>query len=715
MRLGSILVPSAIVVAIGVLVAAQAGWLDAPGPVPSFQVHGDPSSTGTRPAARSNVAVAAGPSSTPSRPAATAEPVSLGRSVSKISDGRSPAANTLGSGGASLDSDGAGASGAGPAGTGTAGASADALQQALDEAAKAKADVLDVTQASIAAQRASEADFERQKAELNEQIAQMRARIDAAPTQPAGSGATAQAEAKAATAMAELADARHRETTLRAELAAARSAGAESPAPQATGEPTASAHALAEAQGRVKDLEGKLAALQAGAATSRDAADKDAAGKLAAAGQARAEAQDRAKALEEQAQALENKTRSLEGKVAALQADAVAGRSAAAKTLADERAKAEARARIVADKVAVLEAEASARAAALGKGEAAERALAGAGARAVALRQRVVTLQAELAAGRSAAAPVVAKAAASEKLAAELDAARRREDGLRTQVASLQAGAEDAARAKAAAMVAVRAPDETAPSVGRSVATLQDDLAGARRGEDTLRRENGVLQRELAEQRASNRLIGEKLAALQVGMGQTVPQPAVDPAGRDLRNQRDHRRLVRQLSALQREQMHQEVQALKVEAADLGQARGARRRSANEAPDQGAHFATVDIRPDGRRSPSQRRREGSASHDRDAAIAPSAPAGANGSRTARAAAQDADDSGAVIAQATGLIRAGNIDRARALLRQHGGSATTRALADTYNPLTNTKYGAFGVDSDADKATYLYQQAARTAR
>ena len=44
-----------------------------------------------------------------------------------------------------------------------------------------------------------------------------------------------------------------------------------------------------------------------------------------------------------------------------------------------------------------------------------------------------------------------------------------------------------------------------------------------------------------------------------------------------------------------------------------------------------------------------------------------------------------------------------------------GAAATRALADTYNPLTNSQYGAIGVDSDAEKASLLYQQAARAAR
>ena len=46
MRLGPILIPSTIVVAIGVIIAAQSDWFDGSASEPTFLVHGDGASHG---------------------------------------------------------------------------------------------------------------------------------------------------------------------------------------------------------------------------------------------------------------------------------------------------------------------------------------------------------------------------------------------------------------------------------------------------------------------------------------------------------------------------------------------------------------------------------------------------------------------------------------------------------------------------------------------
>ncbi len=783
MRLGPILVPSAIVVAIGVIVAAQSGWLEAAGPQPTFVVAADPAIHGVRPAV-DRIATGATPpvasaTSTPTVVAEAAEPASIGRSVSKSVEAphANPATPALGSGGASLDADGDAAANALPA-DGTAASAPDSLQQARDDAAKAKQDVLEVTQASIASQRASEAEFERQKAELNDQIAQLRAKVDAASAQPAGTAPSAAAEAKAATAMAELADARQRENTLRTTLAAVQAgASADTVRKEAADKIAAADHAVAEAQARAKDLEAKVSALQAEAAKERNAASD-----LAAADQART--------------AAEKQTKELEGRIASLQSASDAEKAAADKAAAAERADAETKAKLASDKVAALEAEVGGKTAEADRAEAAEHALADAQTQAKALGNKVGALQGELAASKTAAALVVAKAEAADKLKDDLDAAQQREDALNGRIATLQAAAGDAVHAqddkvaavrKVAALerqledsrlreedlgtklaglqagrldtdvrakqaqaaafqqqltasagrekdlkaelaalkskpdakpVDVRTLDVRAPD-SKVVASLQDDLAGARRGEDTLRRENGMLQRELTEERAATKLINEKLAALQVGMGEPVPPAASGYYGRRDRakiSSGEHKHLVRQLDALRREQMHQEVQALKIEAAGLGRPRRGRRPPIAEV-DQGARFVTVQPGPDARLTPADRRaarRRDRQTRERDAAFTPPTR-DRDGSRALRQPSPVGDNSQAAIAQADGLIRSGNIDQARQLLRQRGSAAATRALADTYNPLTNTRYGVIGVDSDVEKASQLYQQAAHSGR
>ena len=779
MRLGPILVPSTIVVAIGVIVAAQSDWFEGGASEPTFLVHdarasrGTPSTSDPKP----HGAIAASTAGSPASPAEDMEPTSVGRSVGKNADAARPtfAGAALGTGGASLDSDGDG-SGAVPSDRAAA-AAPDPLQQARDEAAKAKQDVLDVTQASIASQHASEAEFERQKAELTEQIAQMRAKLDATPAQPAGSNANA--EARAATAMAELTDARERENALRAKLAAAQAAGSDEAARKDAADKLAAAErARSEAQGRARDLEGRVAALQADVAAGKGAADKAAGDKLAAAEHARTAAQDRVGQLETE--------------VAALQAGAAAGKVAEDKLATAERAVAEAKAgaRTSADKVAALETEVATKAAT-------ERDLADTQALAKDLGSKVDALQATLAASKSAASLVVARADAADRLESDLEAARKRDDALERRVATLQGdtakaalaqnaeatavrkasalqqqldaarlreqdlkvtlaalqsgAAEGEARAKQAQSSAAQAAalrQELAASEGRekdlgnklaalqqearagggvkapgmqTPTSLQADLAGARRGEDILRRENGVLQRELTSQRTATKLLAEKLAALQVGMGQPVPPDRTHRHGRAETSSRtgDHERLVDELAALRREQMHQELEGLRVEAASLGHSRRGRRQVV-QGPDNGARVAASSPDPETRLTPVQRRaarrRDRQALREREAAFGrpPSGP-GTSRFSALRKPAAGADDSSGAIAQAGSLIRSGDIDQARQVLRNRGGAAATRALADTYNPLTNTKYGALGVDSDAEKAASLYEQADRSSR
>lgn len=236
-----------------------------------------------------------------------------------------------------------------------------------------------------------------------------------------------------------------------------------------------------------------------------------------------------------------------------------------------------------------------------------------------------------------------------------------------------------------------------------AVTRLKGDLDGARRGEDTLRKENGMLQRQLAEARASGKLLGEKLAALQVGAGQAKPEPLVPRATRGRRPSVEHQRLLNELSSLQRKQMQGEIDTLRFEADSLGKPHARRFQ-----PIPGARVTTVDPTTDSA-SNAGRGRDGHAARGRDAARIASTP---RAGVPARAAHGDADDAGTTIAQARAMIRNGQLDQARHMLSQHGGPDATRALADSYNPLTNTDYGAIGVDSDADKAAYLYQQAAR---
>ncbi len=739
MRLGPILVPLTIVVAIGVIVAAQSDWFDGGSSEPTFSVHAGASQAAPSTSDQTAMSAAGLESPATSLPTAVAqdpEPTAIvGRSVGKTADGtrQTLTGYALGTGGASLDADGDGAPAVSP--DRAAASAPDALQQARDEAAKAKQDVLDVTQASISAQHASEAEFERQKAELNDQIAQMRTKLDAASAQPTGSAATA--EAKTATAMAELSDARERENALRATLSAAQAAG-----------PT-------------------------------DAARKEAADKLAAAEHARIAAQDRASQLESQ--------------VAFLQAGIAAGRMANDKLAMAERtiAEAQARAKTSVDKVAALEAELATKAAA-------EHALADTQARAKDLSSKVEALQAELTANKSAASLVVSRADAADRLKSDLDAARQREDALKGQVAALQDGAAEAARAQGAETTAVRkasalqqqlessrlreqaldvklaalqagatdaearakqaqasasqaaalrqqlaASEDREKDLGIKLAALQQDaragnsakapdpqaltslqadLAGARRGEDTLRRENSVLQRELTSQRTANKLLADKLAALQVGMGQPAPPEEIYRHGRAETASRtsDHERLVRELSALRREQMHQELQGLRVEAANLNHSRRGRRSQAIREPDRNARNETVQTAPDMRLPPAEgraaRRRDRQLLRAREAATGPQPVDRAPGRFSAlQTPGGNHDDSRATIAQAKTLIRSGNIDQAREVLRSRGGAAATRALADTYNPLTNTQYGAIGVDSDADKAVFLYEQASHSRR
>lgn len=781
MRLGPILVPSAIVVAIGVIVAAQSGWLEGGGSQPSFVVRGDTAAHGAPPAAngvRASTSIASA-TTVPTVAAKDTDSTSIGRSVGRNADApqAGPAMPALGSGGASLDADGAGSSAAPPTAS-----TPDALQQARDEAAKAKQDVFDVTQASIAAQHASEAEFERQKAELNDQIAQLRAKIDAASAKPAGSETSAAAEAKAATAMAELADARERETALRATLATAQAGGsADTVRKEAADRIAAAERAVTQAQGQAKELEGKVASLQNEAAAGKKAADD-----LAGAERDRADAQRQAKDMED--------------KVASLQSEVAAGKAAVEKSSEAEQHAAEAKAKNASDKVAALEAEVAAKTVAADRAKAAERALADAQTQAKALGDKVGSLQSELAASRSAAALVVAKAETAGRLKADLDAAQQREDALNGRVATLQAAADDVAhaqdekvaavhkvaalqrqledsrlreedlgtklaglqtgavendarakQARAAAdevsglqqqlaasqgrekdlgikLAALKSKTDTSPgentlyeakaSDANVVAALRDDLAGARRGQDTLRRENGVLQRELVQEHAATKLINEKLAALQVGMGQPVP-PAAPVYSRHERARvsgGEHERLTRQLEALRREQMHQEVQALRVEAGLGRPHRG--RRPQTDSVDQSARFETVPPEGEARLTPAERRasrRRERQARERNATVTQPLARGQERFRALRQSSPVGDDSQAAIAQASSLIRSGNIDQARQVLRQRGGSAATRALADTYNPLTNTQYGAIGVDSDADKASYLYQQSAREAR
>ena len=320
---------------------------------------------------------------------------------------------------------------------------------------------------------------------------------------------------------------------------------------------------------------------------------------------------------------------------------------------------------------------------------------------------KLAALQAGATDGEARAKQAQASAVQAAALQQELAASQGREKDLGIKLAALQRDARAGNGAKA--------PDAQALTI------LQTDLAGARSGEDTLRRENGVLQRELTSQRTATKLLAEKLAALQVGMGQPMPPDGIYRHGRaeTLSRTSDHERLVRELAALRREQMHQELQGLRVEAASLGRARRDRRQ-ANRGPDQGARFATELPEPETRLTPAQRRaarrREKQVLREREAAFGP--PPGepqSNRFSALRKTAGGADDSSGVIAQAGSLIRSGNIDQARQVLRSRGGAAATRALADTYNPLTNTQYGAIGVDSDADKAAYLYEQASRSRR
>ena len=539
--------------------------------------------------------------------------------------------------------------------------------------------------------------------------------------------------------------------------------------------------AVAQAQGQAKELEGKVASLQNEAAAGKKAADglagaerdradaqrhaKDMEDKVAslqsevAAGKAAAD-----KASETERHDAEAKAKNASDKVAALEAEVAAKTAAAGKAQAAERALADAQiqAKALGDKVGALQsalaASRSAAALVVAKAETAGRLKADLDAaqqREDALNGRVATLQA---AADDAAHAQDEKLGAVHKIAAlqrQLEDSRLREEDLGTKLAGLRTSAvENDARAKqvgATTDEVSRLQQQLAASQGREkdlgiklaalkskpnidsrentlyeaeasdanvVAALRDDLAGARRGQDTLRRENGVLQRELAQEHAATKLINEKLAALQVGMGQPVPPVALGHPRheRAKASSSEHERLTRQLEALRREQMHQEVQALRVEAGLDSPHRG--RRPQTDSVDEGARFVDVQPEKEARLTPAERRamrRRGRQARERNAAVMQPPARGEERFRALHKSLPVGDDSQAAIAQASSLIRSGNIDQARQVLRQRGGSAATRALADTYNPLTNTQYGAIGVDSDADKASYLYQQSAREAR
>ena len=648
MRLGPILVPAAIVVAIGVIVAAQAGWLDANGPEPVMamrsvaDIHRSPESVAeqrsVQPQSTARSATAA---------PTVAEPTSVGRSVGKAPDDRASfEADSRGSGGAGLDADGVASAAAAPSSP-VGSAPSDDLQQARADAAKAKQDVLDVTQASVEAQRASEAEFERQKAELTAQIAQLRqaaaaqgdpakddtrtealaaeldrARQEAATLKQrlvaATPDAVVQAEAKAATASAELADARERENALRAKLAAL--------------PPPGGAHATETA------------------ASEKAAEDRIAAGE---------------------------------------------------RTLAEEKSRSKA----LADKVAALETEVGAKADTAERAATLEHELSQSQAQAKALSVRVGDLQADLAAGRTAMAPLAVKAADADRLQQDLASSRRQQDALTQQVAALtiKAGQVAALQTRLEAQSSASTPDATAKTA--DTAQLQEALAGARRGEDTLRKENGVLQSELAAAQATGKLLGEKLAALQVGAGQ--PVPTVPPTRRNRAKVSqagdEHSRLVRQLDELKAEQLRQELHALDIEATDMARAhRGRRSRTAGE---QGAHF--VAVLPTDAQHPSAgerratRRRDKAAAHEREATADPASVL-ARPSRASARRRPDADGSSPKVAEATRLMRAGHVDQARELLRQDGGLAASRLLTDSYA----AQFGALGVSTDGGAAASL---------
>lgn len=616
MRLGPIAVPVAIVAALFVIVAAEAGWFDGPASEPKFiraesaprRVAATPDAVTTRPKLAADRAASPQNDDVPA----------LGRSI-----GRSPepvaVAGGLGSGGATLDADGI--TSAGPQ---------ELLRQAREEAAKAKQDVLDVTRASLDAQHASEAETARQLSELNARNAALAADLDRARNDVNG---------------------------LKQQLAAA---------PQDVTGPhdDATAKATADALARSQEIESGMRAEMAGLRAESDrklaAAGKDAADALAARDATLAKRTDDLAQAKDKLVAERREAEALVGEVSALRRSAASLRLAAA-----VEASGSARTREAA-------ATAQQRQASLGR-------------EIEALRLNNV-VQADRARGSDAAAR-----AAASKAAAAAEALDRAQGTVRDLQTRLAAATADVATGRSAV-----APDAT-------IARLKGDLEGARRGEETLRKENGMLQRQLAEAQASGRLLGEKLAALQVGTGQAKPEPLVPrnarrARGRSEQDTASHERMVHELEALRREQMHVELQGLKIEADGL-----ADRRARRAAP--GARVIRVDPTADASAENQRRRssRPGDARFDRPAVGSPRVAAGGRD-----------DDAQATIARARTMIRSGQLDQARRLLSEHGGAAATRALADSYNPLTNTDYGAIGVDSNADKAAYLYQQANRMA-
>ena len=146
----------------------------------------------------------------------------------------------------------------------------------------------------------------------------------------------------------------------------------------------------------------------------------------------------------------------------------------------------------------------------------------------------------------------------------QLAESQRREKELGTRVASLQSRVES--------QIGSAEPSLSVQMSDAATTQLQDDLAGARRCEDTLRKENGILQKELAQAQAASKMLGEKLAALQVGMGQSVPPvpplPPTRPARAKVsRNADEDGRSVRQLKALKAEELPRTLHAIEFEEA----------------------------------------------------------------------------------------------------------------------------------------------------